>query len=50
MTASGGNLIGSEVNRNERSVQWTVATIEVAGYLESRRFLTIDETNVEVRA
>ena len=31
MTAGGGNLIGSEVSRNERSVQWTVATIEAAG-------------------
>ena len=30
MTASGGNLIGAEVIRNKRSVQWTVAPIEDA--------------------
>ena len=30
MTACGGNLIGSEVNRNERAVRGTVATIEGA--------------------
>ena len=29
-TASGGNIVRGEVNRNERSVLWTVATIEVA--------------------
>ena len=29
-TASGGNLVGGFFNRNERSVQWTVAMIEVA--------------------
>ena len=29
-TSSGGNLVGGFLNRNERSVQWTVATIEVA--------------------
>ena len=29
-TASGGNLVGGFLNRNERSVRWTVATIEVA--------------------
>ena len=31
MTASGGNLIDSEINRNEQSAQWAVAMIEVAG-------------------
>ena len=31
MTAGGGSLIGSEINRNERSPQCGVATIEVAG-------------------
>ena len=30
MTASGGNLIGSEVNRNKRAPQCGVAPIEVA--------------------
>ena len=30
MTAGGGNLIGSEVNRNERAARGAVATIEVA--------------------
>ena len=29
-TSSGGNTVGGFLNRNERSVQWTVATIEVA--------------------
>ena len=28
--ASGGNSVGGEVNRNERAVRGTVATIEVA--------------------
>ena len=31
-TASGGNLVGAEVIRNERSVQWTAATIEDAEF------------------
>jgi hypothetical protein len=35
MTASGGNLIGCEVNRNERAPQWGVATIEIAARLVS---------------
>ena len=35
MTASGGNFISCELNRNERSPQWGVATIEVA-FGESR--------------
>ena len=30
MTSGGGNLISGEVNRNERSPRWGVATIEVA--------------------
>ena len=30
-TAGGGNLVGAEVNRNERAVRGTVAKIEVAG-------------------
>ena len=30
MTASGGNFIGSEVNRSKRAPQWGVATTEVA--------------------
>jgi hypothetical protein len=30
MTAGGGNLIGSEVNRNKRSAQWAAASIEIA--------------------
>ena len=30
MTASGGNLIGSEINRNKRAPLWGVAPIEVA--------------------
>ena len=30
MTASGGYFIESFLNRNERSAQWAVATIEVA--------------------
>ena len=29
-TSSGGNFVGGFLNRNERSVRWTVATIEVA--------------------
>ena len=33
MTASGGNFIGSEVNRNKRSPQWGAAPIEVADRL-----------------
>ena len=30
MTSSGGNFISGEINRNERSPRWGVATIEVA--------------------
>ena len=30
-TASGGNFVRGELNRNERSVRWTVAKIEIAG-------------------
>ena len=32
MTASGRNLIGSEVNRSKRAAQWAVAPTEVAEY------------------
>ena len=31
MTSGGGYLISGEINRNERSARWAVATIEVAG-------------------
>ena len=34
MTASGGNLIGSEVNRNKQSTQWVAAPIEIAGRIK----------------
>ena len=39
MTASGRNLIEGEVNRNERSPRWGVATIEVAGPGRAKRTL-----------
>jgi len=29
-TAGGGNIVRDEVNRNKRSVRWTVAPIEIA--------------------
>ena len=35
-TASGGNFVGGEINRNKRSVQWTAAPIEVADILPVR--------------
>ena len=34
MTASGGNFIGSEVNRNKQSTQWVAAPIEIAGRIK----------------
>ena len=41
-TASGRNTERAEVNRNERSARWVVATIEVAE-LKLRRYLATGE-------
>ena len=42
MTASGGNLIDSEINRNEQSAQRAVAMIEVAETCYPKLQATLD--------
>ena len=47
-TAGGGNLVGSEVNRNEQASQWEAATIEVAGMAEGTTPEEISEIVEEI--